>query len=191
MTDAATTICPPDAAVTAPDLPRLLPPAPLDLAGHIGVHGPLRYVGTPRGLIEEVRAAGLTGRGGAGFPAAVKMTAVADGRGRAVVVGNGAEGEPASHKDRHLLWLAPHLVLDGLQLAAEAVGARRACLYVHRHDQLLRLLRHALAERSAAGCDRITVEIVAAPPRFLAGEESALASRVGGGPAVPTFKRPR
>ena len=119
------------------------------------------------------------------------MTAVAEGRGRAVVVGNGAEGEPASHKDRHLLWLAPHLVLDGLQLAAEAVGARRAYLYVHRHDQLLRLLGHALAERSAAGCDRITVEIVAAPPRFLAGEESALASRVGGGPAVPTFKRPR
>ena len=191
MTDAATTTWPPDAAVTGPDLPRLLPPAPLDLARHIGVHGPLRYAGTPRGLIKEIRAAGLTGRGGAGFPAAVKMTAVADGRGRAVVVGNGAEGEPASHKDRHLLWLAPHLVLDGLQLAAEAVGARRACLYVHRHDQLLRLLGHALAERSAAGCDRIRVEIVPAPPRFLAGEESALASRVGGGPAVPTFKRPR
>ena len=145
----------------------------------------------PRGLIEEIRTAGLTGRGGAGFPVAVKMTAVAGGRGRAVVVGNGAEGEPASHKDRHLLWLAPHLVLDGLQLAAAAVGARRAYLYVHRHDQLLRLLGHALAERSAAGCDRIAVEIVAAPPRFLAGEESALASRVGGGPAVPTFKRPR
>jgi NADH:ubiquinone oxidoreductase subunit F (NADH-binding) len=158
MTDAVTTTWPPDAAVTAPDLPRLLPPAPLDLAGHIGVHGPLRYACAPRGLIEEVRAAGLTGRGGAGFPAAVKMTAVADGRGRAVVVGNGAEGEPASHKDRHLLWLAPHLVLDGLQLAAEAVGARRACLYVHRHDQLLRLLGDAIAARSAAGCDRITVE---------------------------------
>ena len=106
------------------------------------------------------------------------------------MAGNGAEGEPASHKDRHLLWLAPHLVLDGLQLAAEAVGARRAILYVHRHEQLLRLLRHALAERSAAGCDQIAAEIVAAPPRFLAGEESALASRVGGGLAVPTFKRP-
>jgi NADH:ubiquinone oxidoreductase subunit F (NADH-binding) len=191
MTDAASTTWPPDAAVTAPDLPRLLPPAPLDLAGHIGVHGPLHYACAPRGLIEEVRAAGLTGRGGAGFPAAVKMTAVADGRGRAVVVGNGAEGEPASHKDRHLLWLAPHLVLDGLQLAAQTVGARRACLYVHRHDQLLRLLRHALAERSAAGCDRITVEIVAAPPRFLAGEESALASRISGEPAMPRFKPPR
>jgi NADH:ubiquinone oxidoreductase subunit F (NADH-binding) len=191
MTDAAVTTWPPGAAVAAPGLPRLLPPAPLDLAGHVRTHGLLHYAAAPRGLIEEIRTAGLTGRGGAGFPVAVKMTAVTGGRGPAVVVGNGAEGEPASHKDRHLLWLAPHLVLDGLQFAAAAVGARRAYLYVHRHDQLLRLLGHALAERSAAGCDRIAVEIVAAPPRFLAGEESALASRVGGGPAVPTFKRPR
>jgi NADH:ubiquinone oxidoreductase subunit F (NADH-binding) len=190
MTDTATTTRPPGATVAAPGVPRLLPSAPLDLAGHVRARGPLDYTPAPRGLIEEIRAAGLTGRGGAGFPAAVKMTAVAEGRGRPVVVGNGAEGEPASHKDRHLLWVAPHLVLDGLQLATAAVGARRACLYVHRHDQLLRLLGHALAERSAAGCDRIAVEIVAAPPRFLAGEESALASRVGGGPAVPAFKRP-
>jgi len=191
MTDAATMAWPPAAAVAAPGLPRLLPAAALDLAGHVRAHGPLPYARAPGALIEEIRGAGLTGRGGAGFPAAAKMTAVAGRGGRAVVAGNGAEGEPASRKDRHLLWLAPHLVLDGLQLAAEAVGARRACLYVHRHDQLLRLLDHALAERSAAGGDRITVEIVAAPPRFLAGEESALANRVGGGPAVPTFKRHR
>ncbi len=142
---------PPAAAVAAPGLPRLLPAAALDLAGHVRVHGPLRYAGAPGGLIEEIRAAGLTGRGGAAFPVAVKMAAVADQPGRAGVAGNGAEGEPASHKDRHLLWLAPHLVLDGLQLAAEAVGARRAILYVHRHDQLHRLLVTALAERSAAG----------------------------------------
>ena len=191
MTDAATMAWPQPTAITAPGLPRLLPPGALDLAGHVGVYGPLPYRGAPRALIEEIRDAGLTGRGGAGFPAAVKMAAVADHKGRPVVVGNGAEGEPASHKDRHLLWLAPHLVLDGLQLAADAVGARRAYLYVHGHDWLLRGLGHALAERSAAGWDPIGVEIVAAPPRFLAGEESALASRVGGGPAVPTFKQRR
>ena len=190
MTDAATMAWPPAAAVAAPGLPRLLPASALDLAGHLQAYGPPHCNGAPGGLIEEIRVAGLTGRGGAGFPVAVKMTAVAGRGGRAVVVGNGAEGEPASRKDRHLLWLAPHLVLDGLQLAAEAVGARRAILYVHRHEQLLHLLRHALAERSAAGCDQVATEIVAAPPRFLAGEESALASRAGGGLAVPTFKRP-
>src|SRR5215471_7931469 len=159
MSKAATTAWPAPAANTSPGLPRLLPPGALDLAGHVRAHGPLGYSGAPGKLIEEIRAAGLTGRGGAGFPAAVKMTAVADRRGRPVVVGNGAEGEPASHKDRHLLWLAPHLVLDGLQLAAEAVGARRAYLYVHGHDWLLRGLGRALAERSAARWDRIAVEI--------------------------------
>src|SRR5205814_2469727 len=53
-----------------------------------------------------------------------------------------------------------------------------------------RLLASALAERAAAGCDQIAAGLVAAPPRFLAGEESALASRVSGGLARPTFKRP-
>ena len=81
--------------------------------------------------------AGLTGRGGAGFPAGRKMRTVAQagrsagrlrGQGGAVVVANGAESEPASAKDRMLLARAPHLVLDGIALAAEAVGATRGYL---------------------------------------------------------------
>ncbi len=187
----------PAAAAAPVGLPRLLATGHdvMDLAHHLGIHGPVRYRGPLSQLIEEIRAAGLTGRGGAAFPTAVKMTAVAQARRRArahpVVVGNGAEGEPASAKDKHLLFTEPHLVLDGLQLAAEAVGARQAYLYVHRHDRLHRLLGAALAERSAARCDRVAVEQVFAPPRFLAGEESALASRVNGGLALPTFKPPR
>ncbi|HEY2575595.1 MAG TPA: NADH-ubiquinone oxidoreductase-F iron-sulfur binding region domain-containing protein [Streptosporangiaceae bacterium] len=174
--------------VTAPQgLPRLLGPGGADLPEHLRTHGPLPHQGA---LIEEIEAAGLTGRGGAGFPTAVKLAAVARQPGSKVAVGNGAESEPASHKDKQLLWLAPHLVLDGLQLAAAAVGARRACLYLHRHDQLRRRLTDALAERAAAGWDRVAVELVTAPPRFLAGEESALASRIGGGLARPRFKRP-
>jgi NADH:ubiquinone oxidoreductase subunit F (NADH-binding) len=112
------------------------------------------------------------------------------GERRPVVVANGAEGEPASFKDRSLLWLAPHLVLDGLQLAVEAVGAGRACLYVPRDDALTRQLAGALAQRSAAGLDRAPVELITAPDRFLAGEESALVSRINGAPARPRFKQP-
>jgi NADH:ubiquinone oxidoreductase subunit F (NADH-binding) len=150
------------------------------------------YRGDAGALIGDVRAAGLTGRGGASFPVHRKLEAVAAARpGRAIVVGNAAEGEPASHKDEALLFAAPHLVLDGLQLAAEAVGARRAVLYV-RADLLERTrLDTQMPERYARRLDRVAVEIVSAPARFLAGQESALASLISGGPAVPRFTPPR
>jgi NADH:ubiquinone oxidoreductase subunit F (NADH-binding) len=174
---------------------RLLPPAGQpagDLAAHLGRHGPVPYRGGVGRLIPDVRAAGLTGRGGAAFPTYRKLEAVATaGRGRAVVVGNAAEGEPASHKDEALLRLAPHLVLDGLQLAAEAAGAARAVLYVRRDSRAATGLDRHLTQRLACGLDLIAVEVVPAPPRFLAGEESALASRVSGGAALPQFTPPR
>ncbi|HZX97908.1 MAG TPA: NADH-ubiquinone oxidoreductase-F iron-sulfur binding region domain-containing protein [Dermatophilaceae bacterium] len=174
-------------------LPRLLPAdgQPMDLAAHLRVHGPTPYRGGARMLIHTIESAGLTGRGGAAFPTHRKLTAVADQKGTAVVVGNGAEGEPASSKDQTLLWSSPHLVLDGLQLAAEAVGARKVHLYVHREPRLVRRLELALAERATAGLDRIKVGLVTAPARFLAGEESALANRVEGGAALPRFTPPR
>jgi NADH:ubiquinone oxidoreductase subunit F (NADH-binding) len=174
-------------------LPRLLPATgqPMELAAHLRVHGPTPYRGGRRMLIDTIESAGLTGRGGAAFPTHRKLTAVAGQRGDPVVVGNGAEGEPASDKDKRLLWSSPHLVLDGLQLAAETVGARQVHLYVHRHPELLQRLRFALAERAAAGLDHIAVGLVTAPPRFLAGEESALVSRVEGGAALPRFTPPR
>jgi NADH:ubiquinone oxidoreductase subunit F (NADH-binding) len=178
----------------AAGLPRLLPDhgaAPVDLRTHLGRHGRLPYRGQSARLIPVVQESGLTGRGGAAFPAGRKLAAVIDAGTRPIVIGNGAEGEPASDKDKAILWISPHLVLDGLQLAAEAVGSRSAGLYVQRNSRLRERLGAALAERAAAGIDRAPVEIIDAPPRFLAGEESALASRVNGGPARPAFKPPR
>jgi len=163
----------------------------MELAAHLQDHGQPPYRGGPGLLIRTVESAGLTGRGGAAFPTHRKLTAVANQKGVPVVVGNGAEGEPASDKDKRLLWLSPHLVLDGLQLAAETVGARQVHLYVHNDPQLMKRLHFALAERAGAGLDRIPVGMVPAPHRFLAGEESALVSRVEGGPALPRFTPPR
>ena len=175
-------------------LPRLMParPAPAGLTEHLTRFGAPPYRGAPRRLIGDVEAAGLTGRGGAAFPTHRKLAAMAAGRGPApVVIGNGAEGEPASSKDKSLLWYSPHLVLDGLQLTAEAVGSATVGLYIHRNPRLYERLQAAIAERAAAGLDAARVELIEAPHRFLAGEESALAGRISGGPALPRFKPPR
>ncbi|KGI67607.1 NADH-quinone oxidoreductase subunit F [Mycolicibacterium rufum] len=135
----------------------------------------------PENVIAALHAAGLTGRGGAGFPTGRKIASVT-GRG-AVVVGNGAEGEPLSGKDALLLTRAPHLVLDGLQVCASTVGADTVHLYVPQ--RVAPTVRAALAERAAAGADRRRVSIVDAPDSFVAGEESAVVRRIEGGPAVP------
>ena len=176
------------------DLPRLLPvhgAVPVDLHTHLSRHAAPPYFGHSGKLIPVLKAAGLTGRGGAAFPVHRKLRAVAEARTQPVVIGNGAEGEPASDKDKSLLWISPHLVLDGLQLAAEAVGSQAVALYVHRNARLQERLRAAIAERAAARTDVVPVEIIDAPPRFLAGEESALANRISGQPAMPRFKPPR
>jgi NADH:ubiquinone oxidoreductase subunit F (NADH-binding) len=161
---------------------RLLAASTPDLAGHERQHGTLPWHGGPGRLTATIEAAGLTGRGGSGFPTWRKLASVANGR-RPLVVANGAEGEPASAKDRTLLQHAPHLVLDGLQLAAEAVGARRT--YVYAPLETANWMAEIAGHRQAAGWDRITVEIIASPPAFIAGEESAVVAAVEGGVAKP------
>src|SRR5579875_1127240 len=98
-------------------LPRLLAglgpgPAPVGLAEHEAVHGPLPRLRAAE-LIDAVAQSGLRGRGGADFPTARKLEAVASRRRVSAVVVNGSETEPASHKDALLLARLPHLVLDG------------------------------------------------------------------------------
>lgn len=133
-------------------------------------------------LIGLLRAAGLTGRGGAGFPTWRKLEAVAAAGGTPVVIANGSEGEPASGKDRTLLAYHPDLVLDGLHLVARALGARTAHLYLSAPAAAA--IRPVLARRAG-----FTVTV--APGRFVAGEESAVVAAVSGRPAVPGDKRVR
>ena len=174
---------------------RLLPAdgaVPVDLRAHLARYGALARAGDPRRVIGEEKAAGLTGRGGGGaFPVWRKLAAAADCRPTPLVAGNGAEGEPASSKDRTLLWAAPHLVLDGLQVAAAASGSRSAVLYVQRNPRLRQRLAQAIAERAVMGMDTARVELREAPDRFVAGEESALASRLTGRPARPAYRPAR
>ena len=182
-------------------LPRLLAglryDRPASLPDHERCYGPVPLGGRagrgrPGRLIDVVERSGLTGRGGAGFPTGRKMRSVASRRGPAVVVANGAEGEPASGKDRLLLTRLPHLVLDGISLAAEAVGAREAYLCVHRAETgLLAGLREAASARRIAGTDPVPIEIVGIPGHYVSSEQTALVSFLGGGPAKPAFTPPR
>jgi NADH:ubiquinone oxidoreductase subunit F (NADH-binding) len=142
-------------------------------------------------LIRDIECAGLCGRGGASFPTWRKLATVASGR-RPIVVANGTEGEPASLKDKTLLISAPHLVFDGISIAAETVGAHQAVLCVDRQaTKAVQSVRKAAAERAAARADVIDISIETAPPRYLTGEESALVHWLNGGNAKPTFVPPR
>jgi NADH:ubiquinone oxidoreductase subunit F (NADH-binding) len=136
-------------------------------------------------LVAALHESNLTGRGGAGFPTGRKIASVS-GR-KPVVIGNGAEGEPLSYKDAALLSHAPHLVLDGLNVAAEAVAADKVYIYVP--SRLLSTVQHALEERATPRVDRYRVAAVEAPDTFISGEESAVVRRIEGGPALPRDRK--
>ena len=144
----------------------------------------------PAGVDVEaaVAAAGLVGRGGGGFPTARKLAAVRGRRRAPVLVANAAEGEPLSAKDATLLARAPHLVLEGIVLAARAVGARDAYLCLPAGSPPVPAVQDALQRHDLAG---VTVTLAPVPDRYVASEESALVQLLSGGPARPTSRPPR
>jgi NADH:ubiquinone oxidoreductase subunit F (NADH-binding) len=187
-------------APPAARLPRLLAGVedggPLDLDAHLAIHGPAPVQLKPkRGrageLIDTIEEAGLRGRGGAGFPTALKLHAVsgARGRGRTVVV-NATEGEPASGKDRALLSTVPHLMLDGAVLAAQAVSAGEVIVCVSEDaPQSLRAATTAISERRRLRSEP-AIRLAAVPSGYVSGQESALVSFLNGKPPKPVFTPP-
>jgi NADH:ubiquinone oxidoreductase subunit F (NADH-binding) len=145
---------------------RLLDPAAPGSPPHVSLDA----------LLTLVAESGLTGRGGAGFPTAVKVRAVAATGRRPVVVGNGMEGEPLSQKDAVLLTRNPRLVLDGLEIVGRALRAKRVVLAVGPEIDP----RPAMA---AARPSRI--EVVPLEGGFVAGQETALVNQLDRRPAVP------
>jgi NADH:ubiquinone oxidoreductase subunit F (NADH-binding) len=155
--------------------------------------GGYRPLADADGLLNEVESSGLVGRGGAGFPMAVKLRTVRD-NGRltqgAVVVANGEEGEPASIKDRWLLRNRPHLIIDGLRLAAAIVDADRAYIYVSDLESA-HSVETALSEVDPDTFGVVAVRVLTVQPGYVAGEETAAVRVINGGPAKPTDKPPR
>jgi NADH-quinone oxidoreductase subunit F len=157
--------------------------------------------GDPAEVIACVKAAGLQGRGGAYFPAAVKWEGCrrAAGEPKYVVV-NGEEGEPGIFKDRHLMEADPHRLLEGLLLAAWAAGASRGILYIHGEaNRAAERVSAAVAEARAWGLlgpdvlgtrFGLEVEVRRGAGGFILGEETALLESIEGRRAMPRTKPP-
>ena len=149
----------------------------------------------PMAVIEDLQAAGLRGRGGAGFPTATKWTTALRGRSDdlpTTVVVNAAEGEPGSYKDRALLQRNPYAVLEGALIAAFVVGADRVLIGTRASfvDEIA-ILEAAIADVQDAGwTDDVDLFVVGGPEEYLVGEETGLLEVIDGRPPFPRVAPP-
>jgi NADH:ubiquinone oxidoreductase subunit F (NADH-binding) len=162
----------------------------LDLGGGAALYA-ARALG-PQATIDEITASGLRGRGGAGFLTGTKWTSVATGGGRHYVVANGAEGEPATFKDRLLMRRDPYRIIEGTAIAAFAVGATEAFVATKRHyAEAASNLRRATLEFTEAGLlEDLAITVVEGPDEYLFGEEKALLEVVEGRDPLPRLLPP-
>jgi len=142
----------------------------------------------PRDVIDEIAKSGLRGRGGAGFPTGKKWAGIADNECPTKYLAcNAAEGEPGTFKDRFLIRKNPYQLIEGIAIAAYAVGVKKAFIAIKRSfvDEVRRL-RMALKECVNAGyVGRRSIKIVLGPDDYLFGEEKALLQVIEGGDALP------
>lgn len=147
----------------------------------------------PEATIAVVSESGLRGRGGGGFPTGRKWSGIASQRDtRRYVVCNGAEGEPATFKDRALMRANPYQLVEGVILAAFAVGADEAyiCLKASFEQEIERVTR-AIEEFQRAGvCRDCTITVVGGPDEYLFGEEKAMLEVIEGRPPLPRWFPP-
>ena len=154
----------------------------------------------PNDLTQEVTQSGLRGRGGANFPVGAKWSFVDRKRGVVYLCCNADEGEPGTFKDRWILEHSPHQLIEGMLLAAYALGARNAFVYIRgEFDLPLRRLRSALEEARGAGltgerilgtafsCDIVVHRGAGA---YVCGEESSLINSLEGRKGYPRNKPP-
>jgi len=156
---------------------------------------------TPEQIIDTIQEAGLRGRGGAGFPTAVKWDLVRkNNTGTAFIVCNGDEGDPGAFMDRMLLESYPFRILEGMTIAARAVGAAEGVLYIRNEYPLaLERIESAITRCESAGLlgDDIFqsgfsfhVRIQVGAGAFVCGEETALLQSIEGYRGMPRFRPP-
>ena len=143
-------------------------------------------------IVEELKASGLTGYGGAGFPTGVKWEAVANEPSPRYVVINADEGEPGTIKDRYVMELRPHLFLEGVVTAMRFADAPAGFIYIREEYALARdRLARAIEEFRAVGLlEGRSLELVVGAGAYIAGEESAMLESMEGRRAMPRLRPP-
>jgi formate dehydrogenase beta subunit len=143
-------------------------------------------------VLEELKASGLTGYGGAGFPAGLKWEAVARQPGTRVVVVNADEGEPGTIKDRYVMELRPYLLLEAVVYAMRALECDEGWIYLREEYATSRdTLGRTIGELRAAGLlDGLRLDLVVGAGAYVAGEETALLESMEGRRAMPRLKPP-
>ncbi len=143
-------------------------------------------------VIEQLKSSGIAGFGGAGFPTGLKWESVAKEPGPPYVVVNADEGEPGTIKDRYVMELRPHLLLEGTLIAMRSLGAREGYVYLREEYAAGRSrLERALDELRAAGLlEGLTLELVIGAGAYIAGEETAMLESMEGRRAMPRLKPP-
>jgi NADH:ubiquinone oxidoreductase subunit F (NADH-binding) len=179
--------------VLLPDPPVESLAAYLDRGGGTGLRR-AQELG-PGGTIQEVALSGLRGRGGGGFPTGRKWLSVRGEPGTAgdrYVVCNGAEGEPGTFKDRSILRHDPYQVIEGVAIAAQAIGAREAYIAVKgTFEREIAGLERALPEMAEVGLTGdAPITLVAGPDEYLFGEESGLLQVIEGDAPLPRLFPP-
>lgn len=167
--------------------------------GYAGLKRAVEKLG-PEGTIDEVAAAGLRGRGGGGYPAADKWRAARGAEGERKVVANLIGADPTALGDRAVAEGNPHLILEGVLVAAFATGASEAVIAVRRDwSAALERLRVAIAEAEAAhlagylvmGTDfSCVVSVQEGAGALIAGEETALLAALAGDRGMPVIRPP-
>ena len=143
-------------------------------------------------IVSELKASGLTGFGGAGFPTGVKWEAVAREPGLRYVVVNADEGEPGTIKDRYVMELRPHLMIEATLIAMRSLGASEGYIYLREEYATARnRLSQGIEEFRAAGLlDGLSLELVIGAGAYIAGEETAMLESMEGRRAMPRLKPP-
>ncbi len=184
-------------AIEARDFhPRIPPYAPFDAYRSAGGYAFLEACRagnrTPDEVQETVLASGLRGLGGAGFPSGRKWSFVRAEPGPRYLAVNGDEGEPGTFKDRYFLERDPHLFLEGTLIAAWAVEAERAYLYIRdEYPAALEILRREIEAIERAGLAAPGyLELRRGAGAYICGEESAMIESIEGKRGLPRHRPP-